>query len=531
MPPRKRIANFMTQLTKLSYLRYVIGRIYGIVADQCRQVGRCLWRLMHAGFPDNSEFGIAELEQHCRELDIPFKTTDNFHSEESLAFVAKGDPDLGIVYGTPILKPKIFEIPRLGCVNLHQRKVPDYRGGGPIGLWEMLDGTTEIGVTVHRVAAKLDAGPVIRASTIPIEPFDTLLSLEMKAHVVGIDLLAATVADFACDRVRETVQEETGRMFRTPKPEDLPALLRKLKSLRPELPTSRTYPSWKLLGRFAALLPWLTIRNWYRRLTGTFPIVVLYHHVITDRPHFMGMSTDRFISQMNYLRNYYNVVDLATAMSLLRSGRIHEPTVVLTFDDGYADNVLSLRAAALRGSVPATLYVCSENIDSHRNFAHDRDLNNGAFPPMSWDAVRTMETWGYHIGAHTRTHFDCGCSDPWQLVPEIIECRREIEAQIGHPINDFSFPFGLQRNISAQAFALARQEYATFASAYGGVNRAGQEGAGHVYRCPHLSSLLELELQLQSALVFGQPDFWQGDQREIGRTEGPRTIAGELAKT
>ena len=56
-------------------------------------------------------------------------------------------------------------------------------------LWEMLDGQREIGVTVHEVEEKLDAGAVINAQTIPIEPFDNLTSLALKAHVVANDLL------------------------------------------------------------------------------------------------------------------------------------------------------------------------------------------------------------------------------------------------------------------------------------------------------------------------------------------------------
>ncbi|MEQ9409855.1 MAG: polysaccharide deacetylase family protein [Fuerstiella sp.] len=520
LPLNKRVRNFVSQLHKPAYLRYVADRLVSTVAGQCRRLGHFLARVAHAGFPDTADFGVAELEEHCRQLGIPFQTTDQFHSEQSLAFVSAGQPDLGIVYGTPILKPKLFQIPRHGSVNLHQRKVPDYRGGGPIGLWELLDGAQEIGVTVHRVAAKLDSGAIIRAVEIPIQPFDTLVSLEAKAHVTGIDLLVATVDDFAMGTVTEVPQTGSGRMFRNPKPEDLPELKRQIRLLRGPQPAERTYPRWKLLVRCLLFGPFLVARNWYRRLTGTFPIVILYHHVITDRPHFMGMSTDRFLSQMQYLRRYYNIVDLKTAQRLLQSGRVSEPTIVLTFDDGYRDNVLNLRAAALDGDVPATLYICSEQLELGRPFAHDLQHGCRGFAPMTWDEVRKMEAWGFDFGAHTRTHFDCGSTDEEMLLQEIIECRREIEEQVGHDIQDFSFPLGLPPNISRPAFDIAARNYSTVASAYGGVNRCGQPGTHHLYRVPHLSSLLEVELQLQSALVLGQPVYWtggEGSSKQPGR--------------
>ena len=72
--------------------------------------------------------------QHLESVGCSFKVTGDYHCEESLEFVRSLNADLGIVYGTRILKPPLFSIPRLGSINIHKRKVPDYRGGGPVGL-------------------------------------------------------------------------------------------------------------------------------------------------------------------------------------------------------------------------------------------------------------------------------------------------------------------------------------------------------------------------------------------------------------
>lgn len=517
---KQRIFNVCRQLHKASYLQYAANRVLAAGMNAARRVGQTLWKTVHASFPRESDFGIEELRLHCEDLGIPFQTASNFHSEQSLEFVSATDPDLGIVYGTPILKPELFEIPRCGSVNLHQRKVPDYRGGGPVGLWELLNGEHEIGVTVHRVATKLDAGAVVQAASIPIEPADTLTSLEFKAHVTGIDLLVTTVNQFAAGTAIEEPQTGTGTMFRNPKPEDMPKILQQLARIRPECAIESTYPKWKIVARFAFLTPWLFMRNWYRRLTGTFPVVVLYHHVISDRPHFMGMSTQQFLNQMNYLRRYYDVVDLATARQRLRAGRVSQPTVVLTFDDGYQDNVLNLRAAALAGDVPAMLYVSSDHLESGRPFSHDLERGFEGFFPMSWQELQKMQAWGFDFGAHTRTHFDCASTDSARLFEEIAISRREIETHSQTPISDFSFPYGLPDNISGQAFRIASQTFTTVASAYGGVNRVHQDGEHHLYRMPHLANMAELELQLQSVLVFEQPAYWTG-----GATADERTTA------
>ena len=47
------------------------------------------------------------------------------------------------------------------------------------------------------MAEQVDTGAIINATTIPIEPYDTLRSLALKAQVVGNDLLVRAVADFA----------------------------------------------------------------------------------------------------------------------------------------------------------------------------------------------------------------------------------------------------------------------------------------------------------------------------------------------
>ena len=117
-----------------------------------------------------------------------------------------------------LLKPELFSLPRLGCINIHKRKVPDYRGGGPVGLWELLDGEREIGVTVHEVTAELDAGAIVNRAVVPIGDLDTLESLALKAHVVGDDLIVRSLAEIAhgyeryvaSGEINSTVEDQAG---------------------------------------------------------------------------------------------------------------------------------------------------------------------------------------------------------------------------------------------------------------------------------------------------------------------------------
>jgi methionyl-tRNA formyltransferase/peptidoglycan/xylan/chitin deacetylase (PgdA/CDA1 family) len=511
----RRAVEFVRKAADVGFLLYAAGRIARALGAPLRHLGREGIRLLHAApRPATAgEFGLHDLSAFCAARDCSLRVTPDCHAPESLEFVRAHRPDLGLVYGTRILKPALFEIPRHGSVNIHQRKVPDYRGGGPIGLWEMLDGQSEIGVTVHRVAEQVDTGAVIKATTIPIGPYDTLRSLALKADVVGNDLLVQTVADFAAGAVKEVPQQGPGRTFRNPQPQDLRRYERRIAATRSKYRHVRGRPAWKLLARTLLALPFVCARNWRRRAGGSFPVIVLYHHLVTDRPHRMGIPTDLFLQQVLFLKDHYRVVSLRDAVAMLDAGRVEAPTVVLTFDDGYRDNYLTLRAVAEATGVPITLFVCPEKIETQREFEHDLKEGRSGFLPLTWEQLKVLDREGFEIGSHTRSHLDCGTTDGSLLQSEIVGGKADLEARLGHDVSTFSFPWGLGPNMSSEARELATQSYSHVCSAYGGVNRCSPMPDADIRRCPHPDNLWELELTLQSILDFGATPKDEGRTR------------------
>ncbi|NNJ59544.1 MAG: methionyl-tRNA formyltransferase [Dactylosporangium sp.] len=70
-------------------------------------------------------------------------------------------PDLLIVYGFNwILPESVLAIPRLGALNVHSSLLPRYRGPAPV-LWAIRNGDAAVGVTVHRMDAGVDTGPIL----------------------------------------------------------------------------------------------------------------------------------------------------------------------------------------------------------------------------------------------------------------------------------------------------------------------------------------------------------------------------------
>ena len=505
VPLPKRIKNFFKRIPKADYQRYVFSKTGQAVGRTFGKLGQRLVYFIHAAKPTELISPWELMDNTCKKAGCKLLESNNLHSSESLEFVELQQSDLGIVFGTPILKPSLFAQPKHGCVNVHQRKLPDYRGGGPVGLWEMLDQKNEIGVSIHRVTEGLDAGAIVAEDTITIQPYDTLRSLSLKAHVIAIDLLVKTVNDHINKRVEECPQVGEAKMFRAPKPWQMRKYEKQLAEIRPRFEINRDRPSWKLLVRSILFAPKLCLRNRRYRRERQFPVVSFFHHIVTDRPHFMGISTDVFIDHINFLKRYYRLLTIGEAVEVLKSDCSVVPAVLLTFDDGYRPNHLNLRAAMLATDFPAVLYLCSEHIEKGKPFEHDEPNGTFGFHPLNWDQVRDLKRWGYEIGSHTRNHFDCGSTNVEQLKDEIVTAGDEIEANIDEPVPTFSFPFGMEENISEEAVQIAAERYNVICSAYGGINYPSSIQRRHLKRCSHNSSLWELELAAQGILEISEP--------------------------
>lgn len=126
--------------------------------------------------------------------------------------------------------------------------------------------------------------------------------------------------------------------------------------------------------------------------------------------------------------------------------------------------------------VPCTYFVCTEPVLKGIPFEHDR-ANGHCLQPNSVAQLREMVQAGIEIGAHSRTHPDFGqITDRATLRDEIVTSRDELADAIGQPIRYFAFPFGGHRNLTADAFQLARAAgYDGVLSAYGGYSFPGDD--------------------------------------------------------
>src|SRR5207249_2659798 len=114
---------------------------------------------------------------------------------EFIAALKQLRPDVIVVvaYGQ-ILPQSILDIPPFGSLNMHTSLLPKYRGAAPI-QWAILNGETETGVTIMKMDAGLDTGPILTERRTAIRDEDDAQTLHHRLATLGAELLGPTIRE------------------------------------------------------------------------------------------------------------------------------------------------------------------------------------------------------------------------------------------------------------------------------------------------------------------------------------------------
>ncbi len=139
-------------------------------------------------------------------LGLPVLQPERARDEKFIAQLRELKPDLIVVvaYGQ-ILPPAILDLPRHGCLNMHTSLLPKYRGAAPI-QWAIANGDTETGVTIMKMDAGLDTGPIIAQTRTPIHPEDDSSRLHYRLARLGADLLVQIIPDYVAGKIQPVPQ-------------------------------------------------------------------------------------------------------------------------------------------------------------------------------------------------------------------------------------------------------------------------------------------------------------------------------------
>jgi methionyl-tRNA formyltransferase len=146
------------------------------------------------------------------QLNIPTIQPERLR-DEAFAQLQAWNPDVIVVaaFGQ-ILRQRVLDLPIYGCINVHASYLPRWRGAAPIQA-AILHGDEFTGVSIMKMDAGIDTGPVLVQEKVYLTEDETLTSLTDKLATLGASLLISTLEEYISGRLEPTPQPDSGDTY------------------------------------------------------------------------------------------------------------------------------------------------------------------------------------------------------------------------------------------------------------------------------------------------------------------------------
>jgi methionyl-tRNA formyltransferase len=167
----------------------------------------------------------APLRHLARQAGVPIhEVTRNALANDAESWLAARQPDLLLSIAFPYRLPTtLLARPRFGAFNVHGGRLPQYRGPQPV-FWQIANRETAGAVTIHRMDAEFDRGPIVVSQPVPIAPDDThgLHTVRLAFAAIGaVQTLCAGLLQFGLDLPAQIQDESVAGFQRRPSYDDL----------------------------------------------------------------------------------------------------------------------------------------------------------------------------------------------------------------------------------------------------------------------------------------------------------------------
>jgi methionyl-tRNA formyltransferase len=158
--------------------------VIGVVTQPDRPAGR------------NRQLQQSPVKQLALATGIPVFQPEKLRRPEAIEELKQWSPDVYVVaaFGQ-ILPQAVLDIPPHGSINVHASLLPRWRGAAPIQA-AIRAGDAKSGITVMKMDAGLDTGPILSQRAIPLAPDETGQSLHDKLAILGSELLIETLPGY-----------------------------------------------------------------------------------------------------------------------------------------------------------------------------------------------------------------------------------------------------------------------------------------------------------------------------------------------
>lgn len=207
-------------------------QLVGVISQPDKPVGR-----------HQNKLPPTPVKECAQKYNIPVFQPETLRDGTALDVLRELNPELIVVaaYGR-FLPDEILNLPPKGCINVHSSLLPKYRGSAPIN-WAILNGETETGVTIQRMAHDMDAGDIILQRSTPIGETEDAAVLYDRLAAMGGELVVEAVAQIEAGTAAYTPQDHT-------KSTPAPMLSKNLS------PVDWTKSAQTILNQIRGLYPW-----------------------------------------------------------------------------------------------------------------------------------------------------------------------------------------------------------------------------------------------------------------------------------
>jgi peptidoglycan/xylan/chitin deacetylase (PgdA/CDA1 family) len=208
---------------------------------------------------------------------------------------------------------------------------------------------------------------------------------------------------------------------------------------------------------------------------------VLMYHKVNDVPgNRLSVPVSLFDEQMDLLRQLgYTVVGLDAVLDFYVASKPLPPKAVLiTFDDGYHDNLDNAGRVLQKYGYPGVLFVPIGYLDDRQPLPHEAGLaSQGMFnATLDWEELADVEQHGIRIESHGISHRPLAELEVDEAAREISLSKLRLEERLGRPVRAFSYVKGSEADYRPVHLSLVRQAgYDVAFSAVSGANSAAAD--------------------------------------------------------
>jgi len=189
--------------------------------------------------------------------------------------------------------------------------------------------------------------------------------------------------------------------------------------------------------------------------------VLMYHKINDVAENPLSVPVGLFDEQMGLLRDLgYTVVDLEQVLDHYTTGKQLPPRAVLiTFDDGYRDNLDNAMDVLGRHGYPAVLFVPIGYLDTTLPLPHEERLAQRGIVnrTIDWSDLPDIERGGIRVEAHGISHRPLADLEVDEAAREIVLAKLKLEEALGRPVRAFAYVKGSEAHFKLVHLSLLRQ--------------------------------------------------------------------------